>query len=266
MIVVGGGVVGLSVAFALRRAGHDVVVHEAETVGSGASSGNAGWLTAGFGLPDLCRASFAELDAMRAAGVEVDVHHDGSPDVESHLDPATFCAALHDWLTAHDVEVREHSPVRELPAGETVVVAAGVGSRELVDVELDAVKGYSIDVPLPDDPPTRAEYVHDRGIAISPFPDRLRIAGFLEPGAHDATPSPDRARELVRVAGEHLGRELHDPGGAGWAGLRPTTPDGRPRIERLGERTLVATGHGMLGVTLAPVTGRLVADLLGAGR
>lgn len=265
-MVVGGGVVGLSVAFALRRAGHEVVVDEAETVGSGASSGNAGWLTAGFGLSELCRASFAELDAMRAAGVEVDVHHDGSPDVESHLDPAAFCAALHAWLTAHGVEVREHSPVRELPAGETVVVAAGIGSRDLVDVELDAVKGYSIDVPLPPKAPETARYDHERRIAISPFPDRLRIAGFLEPGAGDASPSPERARELIRAASEHLGLELADAGGAGWAGLRPTTPDGRPRIERIDEHTVVATGHGMLGVTLAPVTGRLVADLLGAGR
>ncbi len=46
-----------------------------------------------------------------------------------------------------------------------------------------------------------------------------------------------------------------------WAGLRPCLPDGLPAIGRLG-RTVVATGHAMKGVALAPVTGRLVAQLL----
>jgi glycine/D-amino acid oxidase-like deaminating enzyme len=49
-----------------------------------------------------------------------------------------------------------------------------------------------------------------------------------------------------------------------WHGLRPCTPDGLPVI---GSRNgvILATGHGMLGVTLAPLTGRLVADVV-AGR
>jgi D-amino-acid dehydrogenase len=50
-----------------------------------------------------------------------------------------------------------------------------------------------------------------------------------------------------------------------WAGLRPCSPDGLPIIGRLpaAERVVVATGHAMLGLTLAPVTGRLVGELLG---
>ena len=46
-----------------------------------------------------------------------------------------------------------------------------------------------------------------------------------------------------------------------WAGLRPCLPDGLPAIGRLGG-VVVATGHAMKGVSLAPVTGRLVAQLL----
>jgi D-amino-acid dehydrogenase len=46
-----------------------------------------------------------------------------------------------------------------------------------------------------------------------------------------------------------------------WAGLRPCLPDGLPAIGRLG-KTVVATGHAMKGVALAPVTGRLVAQLV----
>ena len=51
------------------------------------------------------------------------------------------------------------------------------------------------------------------------------------------------------------------PPRAGWAGLRPCLPDGLPAIGRLGN-VVVATGHAMKGVSLAPVTGRLVAQLV----
>jgi D-amino-acid dehydrogenase len=49
-----------------------------------------------------------------------------------------------------------------------------------------------------------------------------------------------------------------------WSGLRPCTPDGLPVIgpHPRADRVVLATGHGMLGVTLGPLTGRLVADLV----
>ena len=52
--------------------------------------------------------------------------------------------------------------------------------------------------------------------------------------------------------------------GAEWVGMRPLTPDGLPLLGRVpGYRNLsVATGHAMLGVTMAPVTGEAMADLI----
>jgi D-amino-acid dehydrogenase len=49
-----------------------------------------------------------------------------------------------------------------------------------------------------------------------------------------------------------------------WSGLRPCTPDGLPVVgtHPRADRVVLATGHGMLGVTLGPLTGRLVADLV----
>jgi D-amino-acid dehydrogenase len=49
-----------------------------------------------------------------------------------------------------------------------------------------------------------------------------------------------------------------------WSGLRPCTPDGLPIVGRhpRADRVLLATGHGMLGVTLGPLTGQLVAGLV----
>jgi D-amino-acid dehydrogenase len=62
-----------------------------------------------------------------------------------------------------------------------------------------------------------------------------------------------------RIAGMQGRRRLEV-----WAGLRPCSPDGLPIIGRpeAYENLVVATGHGMLGFSLAPVTGRLVAQLV----
>ena len=51
-----------------------------------------------------------------------------------------------------------------------------------------------------------------------------------------------------------------------WAGLRPATPDGLPLIGEIAPGVVVASGHGMLGVTLAPATAALVAPLVLEGR
>lgn len=53
-----------------------------------------------------------------------------------------------------------------------------------------------------------------------------------------------------------------------WRGLRPCAPDGLPVIGRADgiANLVVATGHAMLGVTLAPVTGEIVASLLSGDR
>jgi D-amino-acid dehydrogenase len=53
-----------------------------------------------------------------------------------------------------------------------------------------------------------------------------------------------------------------------WRGLRPCTPDGLPAIGRPAgiDNVVLATGHGMWGLQLAPLTGRLVASLVTATR
>jgi D-amino-acid dehydrogenase len=82
--------------------------------------------------------------------------------------------------------------------------------------------------------------------------DRRRIDGII-----DAATSyyPDFTRAEL---------EAVEP----WCGLRPCSPDGLPFIGRVKEfaNVSVATGHGMLGLSLAPVTGEIIADLLSQQR
>ena len=76
-----------------------------------------------------------------------------------------------------------------------------------------------------------------------------------------------RARQLAGETRAFLAHpeELRaDPADAGWAGFRPSTPDSLPLIGPAGPRPglLLATGHGMLGITLGPATGMAVAELV----
>jgi D-amino-acid dehydrogenase len=49
-----------------------------------------------------------------------------------------------------------------------------------------------------------------------------------------------------------------------WGGMRPVTPDGMPYVGRFRrvQNLIAATGHAMIGVSLAPVTGKIVSELV----
>ncbi len=93
---------------------------------------------------------------------------------------------------------------------------------------------------------------------------RLRATSFMEFAGRDAPPDP-RKPALLRKRLSALGYDCGDSG-PGWMGPRPVLPDYLPGIGRL-ERSSVfyAVGHQHIGLTLAPVTGELVSDLV-AGR
>jgi D-amino-acid dehydrogenase len=106
--------------------------------------------------------------------------------------------------------------------------------------------------------------VHDTGGACVLAPMGEGVVRLLS-GIEIADPSdPPDPRQLALVAPEAaatmaLGDAL-DPGP--WCGLRPSTPDGLPVIGRAPRhpRVVLAFGHGHIGLSTGPVTGRLVAD------
>jgi D-amino-acid dehydrogenase len=99
-------------------------------------------------------------------------------------------------------------------------------------------------------------------VIATPLPGRLRLAGTLELAGLDLSVDQVRLGAIVRAAKRVLAlgdrRVVHV-----WRGLRPCPPDGLPIIGRPSalQNVIVATGHAMMGITLAPVTGRLVAAL-----
>jgi D-amino-acid dehydrogenase len=147
-----------------------------------------------------------------------------------------------------------------------VVLAAGLGSTELgrgvgLRLPLRGAKGYVVDLDVAAGAPRIPVTFKERRVVATPYADRLRLCGTLELGDDTATVNQRRVR-AIRDAGR-LGLPRLDVRRTieTWAGLRPSTPDGIPalgRTERV-DNLVIATGHGMWGVVLAPVTGELVA-------
>ncbi|MBR3370107.1 MAG: FAD-dependent oxidoreductase [Rhodobacteraceae bacterium] len=151
-----------------------------------------------------------------------------------------------------------------------VVLAAGAWSRDLArqagdKVPLDTERGYHLEYDMAALPLTRQMAPVSRGFYFCPMAGRLRVAGTVELGGLDAPAAPNRWAVMERGA-RAIFPDLPDPDRR-WQGCRPSLPDSRPVIgpSRFGGDVIHAYGHGHLGLTLAPVTAQIVADLI-AGR
>jgi glycine/D-amino acid oxidase-like deaminating enzyme len=157
----------------------------------------------------------------------------------------------------------------------SLVVAAGTASAALLGHRLpvQAGKGYSFSVKL-DNAPTHPLYLGDKRVVVSPINGSTRIAGTMELSGDNRRLDWRRLVAVADASRHYLGRWyehpdelmglIRDP----WVGGRPLLPDGLPVIDRLpGQDNLfVTTGHGMLGITLAPASGRALAGFMLEGR
>jgi D-amino-acid dehydrogenase len=154
------------------------------------------------------------------------------------------------------------------------VIAAGVWSTDCarllgVGLTLQPVKGYTITVPAPDGAPTRPVALVEGRVAVMPSGDRLRLGGTLELSGRSTVIARRRVDALLDTVRRYLPRlRLPEADLRAWAGLRPCTPDSLPllgRVESL-DNVLVASGHGHIGMGLAPVGGRLIAQIIDGER
>lgn len=174
-----------------------------------------------------------------------------------------------DRLTREASGVRVEGPGLNLLA-RRVVIAAGAHSRALAlqagdRVPLDTERGYHVEWDMAAPRLTRPACPTKAGFYLCPMAGRLRVAGTVELGGLTAPPSPHRIARLVEGA-TAIFPDLGAPSRT-WMGFRPSMPDSLPVIgpSRGGAEVIHAYGHGHIGVTLAPATARIVADLL-AGR
>lgn len=152
-----------------------------------------------------------------------------------------------------------------------IVVAAGAWSRRLVrrlglDVPLDTERGYHAMLAPVSPGLSHPTYWGERGFVLAPMEQGLRLTTGVEFAGLDAPPDFRRIRRMLPLAQRMLPGLAAEPRSL-WLGFRPSLPDSKPVIGPVPGRTgaFLAFGHGHLGLTLGPVTGRIVADLV-AGR
>lgn len=150
---------------------------------------------------------------------------------------------------------------------DTVVVAAGAWSLKLVkplglDLKLIAERGYHMTFP---NAGIRLNHVIselERQFAVTPMEMGLRVAGTEELGLADDPPAWRRAEVLLKQA-RRMFPNANLEGGSRWMGPRPGCPDSLPAIGPLPNHPniFIAAGHGHLGLTGGPNTGRIVAAM-----
>jgi D-amino-acid dehydrogenase len=208
---------------------------------------------------------------------------------DGHMDPALFTRAMADAASTSGAQILRATEAITLEPAATgavqvvttrgdfvadqVVLAAGAWTPALtrslgLALPIEPAKGYSVDVGRPAEFPDLPLYLGDAHCVLTPLGDALRLGSTLELSGWDMTIRRARVAGLRRAAERVMGIPADGPVSQIWRGPRPLTPDGLPVVGRVPrrERVILATGHCMLGLSLGPVTGKLVAELAGGRR
>jgi D-amino-acid dehydrogenase len=238
-------------------------------------------LARGVPLRELSRDQLAALEP----GVEFDVHGALFNAEGAAVRTPDFVTALAALAEQAGAEVLPHTEVTcfetvgsrlrrvrtsrvDFTPGE-VVIAAGTGSVALaralgIWLLLQPAKGYTVTARAPAAAPQHPVLLSEGKVAVLPLGDQLRVGGTLELGARSMTISRSRVAGITATVRDYLpGLEIPASREV-WAGLRPCTPGSLPFLGRAGQfrNVTVASGHGYIGMGLAPVSARLITQVL----
>lgn len=205
---------------------------------------------------------------------------------DCHLDPNRLMAALKTEVERLGGQIRWDTAVSafrtsggtveavETSSGDVTgthyAVAGGAWSGALlrplgIRLPLQAGKGYSLTLSHPRRLPELCSILVEARIAVTPMSGRLRFAGTMELAGLDLSVNPRRVEGMIHSIPAYLPdfqpEDFEEV--PVWSGLRPCSPDGLPYIGPAPgcRNLLVAAGHAMMGLSLGPVTGELVAQL-----
>ncbi|MBE2283840.1 MAG: FAD-dependent oxidoreductase [Prosthecobacter sp.] len=231
------------------------------------------------------------LDAKATAALDPAVTMDICGSVffpkDCHLAPGSFISAVEAelvrlgvtflWETEVSGFKTESGALRALKTSrgeiesDEVVLSGGVWSAQLakeLDLKLpmQAGKGYSLTLANPTQLPELCSICTEARLAVTPMDGALRVGGTMEMAGIDESITQRRVRGITRAFPQYFPafEEADFAEVKPWSGLRPVSPDGMPYIGRTKrwKNLTVATGHAMMGLSLAPATGRIVSELL----
>jgi D-amino-acid dehydrogenase len=205
-------------------------------------------------------------------------------EADAHLRPDRLMAELKRVLLARGVTIHENCAAGELvcengqarsvktPAGDlsadAFVLAAGAlsprWSRQLgCRLPIQPGKGYSITMPRPARCPAVPMIFEEHRVAVTPFASGYRLGSTMEFAGYDTSIRPERIELLKSAARLYLHEPLAEPVQEEWFGWRPMTPDSVPIIGPCPAlaNVWIASGHSMLGLSMAPGTGQLIAEM-----
>jgi D-amino-acid dehydrogenase len=206
---------------------------------------------------------------------------------DGHIFPPALMNALISYLESNGVEIlRNHEVDAVLKEGKKItglmangikwvadqyVLAAGAWSPALakmtgLKVSIMPGKGYSFMEPEPGQRMSIPALLCEARVAITPMNGQIRYGGTMELDKINDRINQQRVRGIIESVPKYF-PDLKPKLPASeeiWYGFRPSSPDGLPYIGRAGktDNLIVATGHGMMGLSLGPATGLLVSQLL----
>jgi D-amino-acid dehydrogenase len=204
---------------------------------------------------------------------------------DGHIDPLRFVTGLADKARMQGVEISTDTEVigfetsngqvaairttRGNVRAKQVVLAAGSWSPEVaralkLRIPIQAAKGYSITLENPEPAPRLPLLFGEARVVVNPLGHGLRLAGTLEMTGMDLSINTRRVEAIRRSCSAYLPGIPEAKVIETWRGLRPCTPDGLPILGRSKEfnNLIIAAGHAMLGMSLGPISGKLVSQLV----
>ena len=231
------------------------------------------------------------LDAKQTAKLDPNVRMDICGSVyfpkDCHLTPYRFMATLKQQLGKLGAEFSwstevtgfTHNASRlkavktsqgEFSADEFVICGGSwspVIARELqLRLPMQAGKGYSLTLPNPRQLPSICAILTEARVAATPMGSSLRFGGTMEIAGLNEEINPVRVQGIIKTVPRYYPDFSPDDfrGVRPWRGLRPCSPDGLPYVGRVRRyaNLSVATGHAMLGLSLGPITGKLMGEII----
>ena len=238
---------------------------------------------AGLKVDELSATQIQQLEPDTLPQVSGGVHYHS----DAHLNPSALMAALVAALKRDGVTLVSNCKVEQIRSSGTkavaietekgnfefdqLVVSAGIWSQKILKqlktkVAVQPGKGYSFKVKV-NSPIHYPALLSDANVAVTPLGGGItQFGGGMELGYSGYKINQARVQQIIKAVGEFYPTEnkIQISSDQVWQGHRPCSFDGLPYIGKAPDysNVFVGTGHSMMGVTLAPATGKLLSEII----